>query len=687
MRNEVSGYKSHSVQCGNFFRQSFRGLFLSMKTASLSVLPLFLLLSLVTVAAPLFAFDDWQPISPDELKMTSEPAAPGAAAIILYREEKSDDNENYQYNYYRVKILTDEGKKYADVKVAYDNEYFHIVDIKGRTIHPDGTVIPFDGKVLDGTFMKERHLKILQKTFTLSDVQVGSIIEYKYKRRWEPGIAFSARWMVQEDLFQKHAVFSYAPYKHGVEVGGLNGSEVGYTTFLPKGSSVTHKYDHYDLEMTNIPAFVEEEYSPPADELKYRVSFYYQQGNIRTPEDYWSLKSREWSGTIGKFISHDSYIDDQVRQTVAQSDTPDQKLHKLYARVQQVTNLSFQRERGTAEQKAVNYKENKNADDVLRQNAGYHNDLTRLFVAMARSAGIDARLVRLATRDETFFSKSLLDFSQLNSEVAMVKIDGKDLYLDPGTRFCPYGLLEWQRTGVQGLAETRSSDAQFVTTSYPDLKDAVVQRVAVFNLSQDGNIKGKVRLVFSGQEALVRRLQENKNDETGRTKDLEDELRRMLPASAEIHLDEAKGWESFDQALDATFSVEIPGYAAATGKRLLLSTALFESNSKSRFVHEKRLNPIYFDYPYRALDQVTFNLPPSLQIESIPKQHKILEQFAGYVNEYQSQGQKLIFRRQIDVAGVAYPVTSYPQLKSFYEQVKSSDDETAVLNASSVAQK
>jgi hypothetical protein len=99
------------------------------------------------------------------------------------------------------------------------------------------------------------------------------------------------------------------------------------------------------------------------------------------------------------------------------------------------------------------------------------------------------------------------------------------------------------------------------------------------------------------------------------------------------------------------------------------------------------VNPIYFEYPYRALDQVTFNLPPALQIESIPKQHKVVEKFAGYVSDYQSQGQKLIFKRQLDVAGVAYPVASYPQLKSFYEQVKSGDDEPAVLSASSVAQK
>jgi hypothetical protein len=379
-------------------------------------------------------------------------------------------------------------------------------------------------------------------------------------------------------------------------------------------------------------------------------------------------------------------VEEQARQAVAPADTPDQKMRKLYARVQQVSNLTYVRERGAAEQKATNYKDNKNAEDVLRQNAGYHNDLTRLFVAMARAEGIDARVVRVSTRDENFFSEKIFDFDQLNSEVALVKVDGKDLYLDPGTRFCPYGLLEWRRTGVQGMLENGSGPAKFVTTDYPDLKNAMMQRIASFNLSQEGSVKGKVRLVFTGQEALLRRLQENDNDEAGRTKDLEDELRGMLPSSATIHLDEAKGWNGLDEPLDAIFSVEIPGYASATGKRLLLSSTVFEVNSKQAFVHDKRVNPIYFEYPYRTLDLVMINVPPSLQIESVPKQHKVVEDFAGFVTDYQAQGLKITFKRQLDVARVIYPANSYQRVKSFYEQVKSSDEETTVLKVSTVAQ-
>ncbi|MGB8324866.1 MAG: hypothetical protein WCE52_18050 [Candidatus Acidiferrum sp.] len=58
--------------------------------------------------------DDWLPIDPAELKMTSEPKAPGAPAIYLYRQVDRKDaghGNHTELNYVRIKILTEEGRK------------------------------------------------------------------------------------------------------------------------------------------------------------------------------------------------------------------------------------------------------------------------------------------------------------------------------------------------------------------------------------------------------------------------------------------------------------------------------------------------------------------------------------------------------------------------------------------------
>jgi len=49
------------------------------------------------------AGDEWQPISQEELKMTSVPEAPGAPAIYLYRQvDREDSRTPHEYNCARI---------------------------------------------------------------------------------------------------------------------------------------------------------------------------------------------------------------------------------------------------------------------------------------------------------------------------------------------------------------------------------------------------------------------------------------------------------------------------------------------------------------------------------------------------------------------------------------------------------
>src|SRR6185312_5181594 len=71
----------------------------------------------------------------EELQMTSDAKAPGAAAVYLFREETVDDTKHYHSTYARLKILTEKGKELATVRVPYERGNFKVMGIKGRTIH------------------------------------------------------------------------------------------------------------------------------------------------------------------------------------------------------------------------------------------------------------------------------------------------------------------------------------------------------------------------------------------------------------------------------------------------------------------------------------------------------------------------------------------------------------------------
>src|SRR5689334_1081596 len=105
---------------------------------------------LVGLAIPATAVG-FQPPSPEELKMTAEPKAPGAPAIILYRQVDRDDRGQTAHEdvYFRIKILTEEGRKYADIEIPFFKENGNVVNIHARTIRPDGSVINYSGKIFD----------------------------------------------------------------------------------------------------------------------------------------------------------------------------------------------------------------------------------------------------------------------------------------------------------------------------------------------------------------------------------------------------------------------------------------------------------------------------------------------------------------------------------------------------------
>ena len=104
--------------------------------------------------------DEWPPISKDELALADDPVNPGAAAVILHRDVVRDDTQGTESEYWRIKILTDAGKKYGDIEITYLEKIARIESIRARTIRPDGTTAEFQGQILDRTALKAKKASV-----------------------------------------------------------------------------------------------------------------------------------------------------------------------------------------------------------------------------------------------------------------------------------------------------------------------------------------------------------------------------------------------------------------------------------------------------------------------------------------------------------------------------------------------
>ena len=104
-----------------------------------------------------------------------------------------------------------------------------------------------------------------------------------------------------------------------------------------------------------------------------------------------------------------------------------------------------------------------------------------------------------------------------------------------------------------------------------------------------------------------------------RKKYLEDWLKSQIGAASEAELTSQPDWSSSETPLVAEFNLKIPGWAAGTGRRVMLPAAIFTAAEKGVFEHANRVQPIYFEYPYQKMDDVTIELPAGWQVSSVPR--------------------------------------------------------------------
>lgn len=656
-------------------------------------------LSILILAVPMTAIAaDWPPISPEDLAMTTSKDQPGASAEILLREEVDDDMNNFHSVYERIKILTDAGREYANVEIPYSRRHFSVSNVSGQTVHADGTVIPFEGKPFDKTVVKGGDIRINVKSFTLPDVQVGSIIDFRYSLRYDDDRLLPPEWEVQEELFQRKASFKFIPFQnHGnTEIllpHGQISRGVAWTPFMGEGPqpqlhnlpekslATVHDISYWvDLTRENIPPIIREPFMPPTGILRWRVYFYYQQ-NLKA-DDYWKAEGKYWGKDVESFVDHTKGESEALAKILAPNDTTEQKVRKIYAFVSSLENQDYVPERTSQEQKILDLKPNKSAEDVLEHRSGTHDELNRLFVSMVRTAGIPASLVWAPDRSQEIFLKEYMSTSQFDAEIAVVQVDGKDVYLDPGTKFCPYGILDWRYSGVPALRQNGKSAEMGGT---PDLQynQAVETRRAEAALDEHGALTGTVALAFKGIEAMERRQQGGKTDEAGRKKLLEDELREMLPGNSEVHLINEPEWNNTEAPLVADFRINCP-FAVAAGKRLMLAQHLFQINDKARFPATTRHNAVYFHYPWQEADEVYIQLPAGMTVESLAPNDTVKLKYALYMAQQKQEAPNKIYSRRdfIMGAGVVLP-DEYKEVKEFFDKVKADDDQPALVRATS----
>jgi hypothetical protein len=273
----------------------------------------------------------------------------------------------------------------------------------------------------------------------------------------------------------------------------------------------------------------------------------------------------------------------------------------------------------------------------------------------------------------------MMNASQLNGDIVVVKVGGKDVYCDPGSKFAPFGVMPWEETNVKGLRLDKDGGA-WVDTSLPSSSESKIERKAELKLNEeDGSLTGKLTMTFSGLEALQRRNDWRNEDETARKKFLEDQVREYIPTGIEVELANKPEWNTASPTLVAVYDLKVPGWASAAGRRALLPFGLFGATEKQLFEHANRVHAVYFEYPFEKDDDVTIQLPLGWQVSSVPKDVNQDANAAVYVRKVQEEKGTLHLTRVLRSELMMVPQKYYPTLRTFFQNVRTADEEQIVV--------
>ena len=631
-------------------------------------------LAFVMLAGGAGAGATWKPVSPQELKMkAADIGDPEADAAILFREGELNDNNAEGTGlkvYIRIKIFNERGRRYADVQLPYRLEQGRITDVHARTIRPDGTPVEVEDRdIFDKLLVKTSHGVWRAKVFSMPAVEAGSIIEYRYRQTYPQGFRYFAL-DLQSELFTRQLHYQIQPQTSSrLDVRWVSFNAPDARRFAPVWDGT------YDIQASNIPAFRREPLMPPDLAVKIWGWIYYSDEIENNPDKYWRNYAQRMYERTGYETKPSGAIRRVVESITLSNENPQQKLARIYGYVQaEIHNVGFNQERGAEGEADSELKRNNTADETIRRRYGTPREINRLFIAMLRAAGLDARVAELTTRDENFFHRSFPDAFQFNSEVtAVVARDGSTQFYDPGTPYCPPGMLSWEKEGVTALVYDKR-EARFVETPVTDAARSGEERRLTIAAFADGRVSARAEAKLTGQRAL-----ELRNSLVG----LAPEEQRKLALSAARNLlpqaaidDSATTIANLTGAaapVELTYTFTAPQSVTRAGSRLLLRPLLLTHRDESLTAAPRRSNMIYFQYPWSESERVVIEPPAGYAIEQLPDPVDIDIGAARYQATFTRDQGRIICERRLTVNAINFTVDQYPTVKAFFDRVHQAD--------------
>lgn len=643
-----------------------------------------LLISCVLAALCSFAFSQkkFSKITEADFALPAEASDSSVDAVYIYEIGDTRFTENavsfimQTYVKVRMQIVTEKGKEYANQTVNY---YYDSKSSSGRNDVVSGIDAAsynlVNGKVVK-TNMSSKYVfkeqvsdNVMRMKFSIPEVKVGSIIEFKYCIT-SPRYADVPSWYFQKSEPIRYSYYSAEIpewFRYHLESRGsapmTSKEEKTSIQFSTSNGLVPVGATKYVFEAENLRGIKNEKLIYCKNDYSQRVDF--ELMGIDVPGSVYKNYTSTWAD-VRKYIADELEVESRMKVK-----NPYAEEMKALDLAEKPVGVKASRLFALLKSK-LKWDKNyaiycKNPLNAVKEGKGSNIELNYIYMSMLKDAGIPSTMMFVRRRSNGRLPISHASIDNLNTFiVAFTDENGSLLFADCSSDYGDVNVLPDDLMAEGILYDPNITPTPNAGSTRGDIYDLSVIGGNVTNtritclVGTDGMIAGQRINTHVGFNALAyKEAYHESEDSLALIEKIEKSLECKL-ASFKV-----KNAEGVGRATEER--IRFTKEAVVDGDRIFFNPLVFADEKTNYFTNATRVLPVEFPAIQNTTITSVVNIPEGYVVEEMPKEEKImLPGLLGATISFELQNNSLITKYQSEVGDTFIPVDQYANLQEFW---------------------
>ncbi len=623
----------------------------------------------------------WGEIAPKHLQMTDYKQDPYASVLYLgdygqmYEEVYNQRFMLVYEKHVRIKILQKKGIEYGDIRIIFDHDDDLLKDIEAQsfTLNEHGKTVRKEINTKNIVY-EQLNDTYSNASFSIPDVKVGSIIEYRY-RRYAPLSYTLDTWFFQNDepklwselRFQAPEKTAYTTLLDGIFWQKVKINNNSFFTGHQKGNYVGNVLKY---RLDSIPALRSEKYVTTMNDYltklhfqvaKYRNAYGFQEQHFKDWKDL--AKNLQKSALFGKKLQSSQKWAKTVIEPYEKYSDPTEKMIALYNLVRNRITWN--------ERYRLLMGEKRKLKDVYKEAKGSSAEINLLLGRLLLAAGLETEMLLASTRKHGRVLKDYPYLHTFNHVLCKVNIGDAVYILDAKDAFRPYNMIPHEVIGTSVFNVSNSRWAKLGANA--SLRD---EHMATLKLDKNGGLSGQVMHRHKGYSAAIKREILNKLSE-------KDYIKEMIGESVDTEYDNIniQQKDSINAPLTVKLAIKTGDYGSKNRQQIFCKPFLYIGTYSNPFQSKTRLFPVDFNFPIEEKIAINIYFPENYILKEQPKNIKLVLKDGGAECSilYEQQGNQLQIMSNFKMKKVVFSPDEYFSLKDFFDKIIAKNNEVLVF--------